>query len=509
MGACTALAPTEGACLLFLLAGPGETQVFFSRSDQASARRVNIKLGCCTWFNEPVWLTLKALAPVVEALVTAQGCITDGDDGAGPSFEPGKVPLQVVCITDGMDNCSSPLVDNLPALATTIGAIEGPATGKPVYLPLGTWQQSDVAAATKALKEGQVPVFLMWVALSDGARHLMGQAEPGKVAVVDATYSWDTPDAFAKPDAAAKQLAIGDRVKVPGPKNEDGSPPEPRSAVISALADGVANIVLEDDLSARRVAVSEFLQDEDDDEAEQPAYDPNRVSRALALADAAITRTDEVMRKVDRKTGVCATKEGDEFLTENLPERLAGASKGLDVALIPEEPVAEDFIRGLLAAIGQGVSEFEKVAVVEDRTASYLLQRAIKAMLNERQWDKTPLSSTLEVVAKASGLGLTCSTHGPGRLARLLAPHEAMMTFLCERKVIEEYEIKMSGATPIELRPDWDREITSARIGYRMRLEARPSLLAAKAVLDSQQSGLLGLCRRAHQANLELAGAAA
>ena len=42
-----------------------------------------------------------------------------------------------------------------------------------------------------------------------------------------------------------------------------------------------------------------------------------------------------------------------------------------------------------------------------------------------------------------------------------------------------------------------------------MRLEARPSLLAAKAVLDSQQSGLMGLCRRAHQANLELAGAAA
>ena len=43
----------------------------------------------------------------------------------------------------------------------------------------------------------------------------------------------------------------------------------------------------------------------------------------------------------------------------------------------------------------------------------------------------------------------------------------------------------------------------------RVRLEARPSLLAAKAVLDSQQSGLLGLCRRAHQASLELAGAAA
>ena len=35
---------------------------------------------------------------------------------------------------------------------------------------------------------------------------------------------------------------------------------------------------------------------------------------------------------------------------------------------------------------------------------------------------------------------------------------------------------------------------------YVSGTEARPSLLAAKAVLDSQQSGLLGLCRRAHQA---------
>ena len=76
---------------------------------------------------------------------------------------------------------------------------------------------------------------------------------------------------------------------------------------------------------------------------------------------------------------------------------------------------------------------------------------------------------------------------------------------LLHRKQFGEFAIRSS--IPIPIRPGGDREITSARIGYRMRLEARPSLLAAKAVLDSQQSGLLGLCRR--QANHELAGAAA
>ena len=190
-----------------------------------------------------------------------------------------------------------------------------------------------------------------------------------------------------------------------------------------------------------------------------------------------------------------------EIDTEDVKGEIVGTGKGgvivardlksLITLIASEEELKQIDWDQSVDALYDSDEEDQKVAVVEDRTASYLLQRAIKAMLNERQWDKTPLSSTLEVVAKASGLGLTCSTHGPGRQARLLAPHEAMMTFLCERGVVEEYEIQMSGATPIELRPDWDREITSARIGYRMRLEARPSLLAEKAVLESQQSGLL------------------
>jgi len=41
--------------MLFLLAGPGETQIFFSRAGD-EPQQVEIPLGCSTWFNEPVFL---------------------------------------------------------------------------------------------------------------------------------------------------------------------------------------------------------------------------------------------------------------------------------------------------------------------------------------------------------------------------------------------------------------------------------------------------------------------
>eukprot|EP01050_Picozoa_sp_SAG11_P021313 SAG11_NODE_3769_length_2237_cov_1.175865_2_plen_220_part_00 len=88
-----ALAPQTGSCMLFLMAGPGDTQIFFSRAGTPShparsphvwlllivshlrARSVGspnmpepIRLGASTWFNEPVFIVLKALAPVVEQL---------------------------------------------------------------------------------------------------------------------------------------------------------------------------------------------------------------------------------------------------------------------------------------------------------------------------------------------------------------------------------------------------------------------------------------------------------
>ena len=136
---------------------------------------VDVKLGCSTWFNEPVWLILRALVPLVEALKHAL-----------PSSQP---PLSVVCITDGMDNQSCSLLGTLPQLADAVGQIKGLATPcEPVYAPLGNWKPRDVMAA---LGIGRVPVLLVWVALGAGANSMLEQAVPGRLVVVDAGYEGD------------------------------------------------------------------------------------------------------------------------------------------------------------------------------------------------------------------------------------------------------------------------------------------------------------------------------
>ena len=51
-------------------------------------------------------------------------------------------------------------------------------------LLVSTGQRNDRDRAMAAMAEGQVPVWLMWIALSSGAGILLEQAEPGRVAVV-------------------------------------------------------------------------------------------------------------------------------------------------------------------------------------------------------------------------------------------------------------------------------------------------------------------------------------
>jgi hypothetical protein len=160
-----------------------------------------------------VFLTLKAIAPMIEgfrqpaAIQPAAAGDPAVDEGerlvpSSPSAVAAggaQVPLQVVCITDGMDNCSSPLLAELPALADAVGAITDQA-GRPIYLPLGSWKAAEQSEARQVLARGEVPVFLMWVAASGGSSHLLRQAVPGRLAVVDATFDHSEPDVLAQPD---------------------------------------------------------------------------------------------------------------------------------------------------------------------------------------------------------------------------------------------------------------------------------------------------------------------
>merc|ERR1719281_1383125 len=98
-----AVAPVSGSTLSFLLAAPGEAEFLFARAGAAEPEQVRINLGSATWFNEPVLRTLASLAPAVEALLDdarTQGYSLRIEDS---EKEP---PLQVLCLTDGMDNSS-------------------------------------------------------------------------------------------------------------------------------------------------------------------------------------------------------------------------------------------------------------------------------------------------------------------------------------------------------------------------------------------------------------------
>merc|ERR1719454_94727 len=79
------LHPTVGSTMLLLLAGPGETQMMLRRPGDAPVEDFEVQLGCSTWFNEPVLVSLAMLAPAVEKTFLQSMSATSGDAAAAPS----------------------------------------------------------------------------------------------------------------------------------------------------------------------------------------------------------------------------------------------------------------------------------------------------------------------------------------------------------------------------------------------------------------------------------------
>ena len=158
--------PTRGTHVTLFCAAPGETQVLVRRAaDGAGAvgalrRVVTVTLGSATWFNEPVLRALLALAPAVEAL-----------RASGAAWRCDEPPLQVVCVTDGLDNCSPPAVATLPGLVRALRNVSGPRGGGLLYEPM-----AGVPRRGAAVPGGRVPVWLLWVALGGGGRQLLEAA---------------------------------------------------------------------------------------------------------------------------------------------------------------------------------------------------------------------------------------------------------------------------------------------------------------------------------------------
>lgn len=172
LGLHNSLHPSRGSTLTFLFAAPGETQMVLRRPGDTPIS-FDFQLGCATWFNEPILRTLRFLAPLVEQLDT-QAWIR----------KCGEPPLQVLCLTDGMDNCSSEEVRTLSGLVCELKDITGPVSGEKLYVPI----QGPLEKHKALLDEGnkKVPVWLAWITCGMGGQSLLGSKTPKEICMVDA-----------------------------------------------------------------------------------------------------------------------------------------------------------------------------------------------------------------------------------------------------------------------------------------------------------------------------------
>merc|ERR1712216_826429 len=93
--------------------------MYLRRAGDAPLREFSIQLGCCTWFNEPILRSLTILAPILETLVLemersrpaleAEALRRSGNvSSTSPHGNKIQPPVQVLCLTDGLDNVSPP-----------------------------------------------------------------------------------------------------------------------------------------------------------------------------------------------------------------------------------------------------------------------------------------------------------------------------------------------------------------------------------------------------------------
>lgn len=173
LGLHNCLNPESGATLTFLFAAAGETEIFLRRPGDAPIR-IEISLGSATWFNEPILRTLRFLAPIFERL-----------DTLAWMRQAGQVPLQVLCLTDGQDNCSPSEVRTLSGLVRKLKEIVGPTTQQKLYTPIvgPVKKHSSLLDAEGGAK---IPVYLAWIACGMGGQSLLDSKAPAEVCIIDA-----------------------------------------------------------------------------------------------------------------------------------------------------------------------------------------------------------------------------------------------------------------------------------------------------------------------------------
>jgi len=168
------LHPISGSTLTFLFAGPGETVIFLRRPGDPPMR-FQVTLGSATWYNEPVVRTLRILSPLMERI-----------DTVAWMKKHGQAPLQVMCVTDGMDNCSVEELNSLQKVVEEVKKIDGPATHKRIYMPVAGPMKPIM---NKVEATGQVPVWFVVLACGMQGEEVAGSKFPKEVVRLDCVVS--------------------------------------------------------------------------------------------------------------------------------------------------------------------------------------------------------------------------------------------------------------------------------------------------------------------------------
>lgn len=241
LAALNALSPKRGSSLTFLLSAPGETQVFFRRPSDPPMP-LSIVLGSSTWVNEPILQTLQALAPRVEALGIASW--------ARSHCEP---PMQVVCVTDGQDNCSPSELKSLSGLVDAIKKVTGPLTNSQVYRPMADPKEFCSKDEIIGKSASQVPVWLCWVAMGSAGQQFLKHNASTDVALVNAVVPGGSCNSTMPICNGNSAVGVGSHVLVKRPSWEPRGPRstiragQSRDAIVVGVSEASTYTVMYDD----------------------------------------------------------------------------------------------------------------------------------------------------------------------------------------------------------------------------------------------------------------------
>jgi len=476
-----AATPTSGSTLTFMLAGPGETQFMFTRAGAAAPANGSLQLGSATWFNEPVIRTLAAIAPAVENLL-------DEAKKAGQSLgihsDAAEPPLQVLCITDGMDNCSPMEIGDLYGVVAAIRGLTGPQSGRSIYEPLSPLERSKMVGNDGVPR---VPVWLMWVAVGLGGRQFAEDGVPGAVTLVDATEltTTDSPIREKKiekweipvPDIDAPDSVRPGHLVTVGPTDEeDDDVDAPKSAIVLEeipVEEEKQVLVLYTTGGTEEVVVTRCAR-------VMPPAPPKVASKSVPSAE----QRDAILNAAfsDQRALARAAVENRQTGEKVVPASAAAVSKAPEETLVlPDiedvkyEPLPTDYVVSMMRRLGHA----SRALSADDRV---LAQRIAASVLAEIMQSRSVLTGNFaERYAPRIGFDLR-----PNH--KVCGPALALLEQLAELGVLKTAEKPLRSRGAPSTPPGDEPQKPETQLAYTAWDPCVPALAVALRLLQLRES---------------------